>query len=238
MALNLPAWPGAGAGAGEEGRLVQGGMNHPVVIHVSGWAVSKPVSANGHHCQAPRHRSPGHREVQLTWLGAPPGQLGDKGAGARAPASAHSRGRREGAPAAGCLGRAPHPGPVRGAVPGLTCTARVKKMPASDASFFMLKSMARPSAGPPRRPQSSRQPPRPAARTLLAPRPPAACARPLRAHVSELAERGAGPARAGTDGEGRSLAGALLPPAGRRQHQPAVHSHEHLTWSVRMHCNI
>lgn len=30
---------------------------------------------------------------------------------------------------------------------GLTCTARVKKMPASDASFFMLKSMMRRKAG-------------------------------------------------------------------------------------------
>ncbi|KAL0606464.1 hypothetical protein AAY473_023065 [Plecturocebus cupreus] len=70
----------------------------------------------------------------------------------------------------------PTSGPrVYGAEPGLTCTARVKKMPASDASFFMLKSMARPH-GRRVRPERSREPP--AQPPPPAPRPPAAGYRP------------------------------------------------------------
>lgn len=74
--------------------------------------------------------------------------------------------------------RAPEAGRAGPRAHGLTCTARVKKMPASDASFFMLKSMARRTAGR-ARPQRSLAPP--ARRRLPVPRPPAAGAPALSA---------------------------------------------------------
>ncbi|KAH0505261.1 Protein FAM73B [Microtus ochrogaster] len=85
-------------------------------------------------------------------------------------------------------------------------------MPASDASFFMLKSMARPYAGPPRRPQRSRQPPAPPGAPCSHPAhllpAPALCAR------AEGGQSSAGRGRADQGGaRGGALLVALLPPA-------------------------
>lgn len=105
-----------------------------------------------------------------------------------------------------------------GAAPGLTCTARVKKMPASDASFFMLKSMARPHARPPRGPQRCGQPPaRPRRRRRPHPAhllPAPALRRPVRRRAAaEPPESRAG--RRGRGGAWRAAAGLAAAPAGR-----------------------
>lgn len=106
--------------------------------------------------------------------------------------------------------RAPGTGRAGPRTHGLTCTARVKKMPASDASFFMLKSMAHRTAGR-ARPQRSLPPP--ARLHRPAPRPPAAGAPALRRRslASRRARGGAraagveprGPGGAGRGGPGR-----------------------------------
>lgn len=170
MALNLPAWPGRGRG----GRETSAGRYEPPSGHSSPGQCRHQGSGQTCQCkralpsaQAPEPRRPwvpGQRKVQLTSQEAPPGSSGTREQGPElSPARTAAAAGKEGAPAAGCPGHALHPGPMRGDVPGLTCTARVKKMPASDASFFMLKSMARPTQGRRAGPRAAGSPRPPAA---------------------------------------------------------------------------
>lgn len=172
---------------------------------------------------------PGPEEGAADLAGSSPGQLGDKGAGARAIPSAYSRGCRKGR---GPCGRVPGARSTSGSHARRRARPHLHRPCEEDArvrrQLLHVEVHGAPDAGPPRGPQSSRQP------------PPTCClSRPLRVRVSGLAERGAGPdggggvawegrgqsarggaerGREGPGGERRGFGSALMPPAGRRPH--------------------
>lgn len=210
-----------------------------MVIHLPSCAgaraVGKPVSAN-RHCWAPRHRSSGPNPMPsgscADPAGSSPGQLRDRGAGGRAARSAHRRRRRssssrEGAPAAGCSGRAPHPGPHewRRARPHLHRPgeedARVRRQLLHvEVHGAPVRRAAAPAPAQPAAPRPA-SPPGPHPAHLLP--APALCAR------AEADQSSPGRGQAGRGGArwGGALLGALLPPAGRRPPQPAPRSNGH-----------